>query len=188
MAAAGSNDEPGDDALMALAAADQSRAYVRLVERYQRRVRGFCRVLLRDEALAHDIAQEVFLKIWKRRAQYRPQGRFKEFLFTVARNECRSAARRRLLPELFGWPPSSERVELEASAPEDPADERLQIVLAALLRLPEKFRVPLSLRFLEGLDYAQIARVIGRSESAARSRVFYGLKQLAAAVPEEVLP
>ena len=177
-----------DDALMALAAAGQKEAYVELVERYQRRVRGFCRVLLRDESMAYDLAQDVFLKIWARRAHYRAQGRFQEFLFSVARNTCRSYARRRALFELLGLSPGAEPLEGArlVGCDEHERDERLQNLEHALLRLPERFRVPLSLRFLEGLDYAEIARVIGRTESAARSRVFYGLKQLSALLPPEV--
>jgi RNA polymerase sigma-70 factor (ECF subfamily) len=173
-----------DDALMCLAAAGQTQAYVALVERYQRRIRGFCRMLVRDEVVAYDLAQDVFLKIWAKRAGYRARGRFKEFLFTVARNACRSYGRRRVMYELLGFAaqpePTLEREDCER-------EQRLQCIEAALLSLPERFRVPLSLRFVEGLDYAEIARVIGRSESAARSRVFYGLKQLSALMPPELM-
>jgi len=179
---------PGDDALMLLAAAGQQQAYVRLVTRYEQSVRRFCGLLVRDQALAYDIAQEVFLKIWKRREHYRPQGQFKEYLFTVARNECRSMQRKRAVLDFFGLSQSLERLASTGDAQLDDMadDERLQILQAALVRLPERFRVPLTLRFNEGLSYAEIARVIGRTESAARSRVFYGLKQLAALVPAEV--
>lgn len=173
-------DTPGDDVLMARAAAGQETAFGELVERYERRVRGFCRMMVQDDALAYDLAQDVFLKIWKRRAHYRGQGRFKEFVFTVARNECRSALRRRTLFEWLGLSAQAEHsAELHA---DDAPDERLQVIAAALLRLPERFRVPLTLRFVEELSYAEIARVIGRTESAARSRVFYGLKELASSL------
>jgi RNA polymerase sigma-70 factor (ECF subfamily) len=172
-----------DDALMTRAASGDQRAYVELVERYERRVRGFCRVLVRDEVVAYDLAQDVFMKVWARRAQYRPRGRFKEYLFTVARNTCRSYVRKRAVFELLGL---RKGFEPAVAAEEPEREERLHSLELALLRLPEHFRVPISLRFVDGLDYAAIARVIGRSESAARSRVFYGLKQLAALLPEEV--
>ena len=177
---------PDDDALMLRAAAGDEAAYGVLVERYQRRLRGFCRVMLRDEVVAYDLAQDVFLKIWASRSKYRARGRFKEFLFIVARNTCRSYARKRAVYDLLGLSPG---IELQANAADAPEQEaQLRSIELALLRLPERFRVPLTLRFVEGLDYAQIARVIGRTESAARSRIFYGLKQLVALMPEEVLP
>lgn len=178
---------PDDDALMARAAQGDERAYAELMERYERRVRGFCRLLLRDEASAYDLAQDVFLKVWARRAHYRPQGRFKEFLFMVARNTCRSHARKRAVFDLLGvWVGSEQLERVAVAAPTTSVhDERLHCLELALLRLPERFRVPLTLRFVEGLDYAAIARVIGRTESAARSRVFYGLKLLSGLIPEE---
>ena len=181
---------PDDDTLMMRAAGGDEHAFGELVERYQRRIRGFCRLLLRDEVTAHDLAQEVFLKVWARRAHYRACGRFKEFLFCVARNACRSYVRKRALLELFGLADTLEPLQAARFEATDDSerDDRLQLIERALLRLPERFRVPLTLRFTEGLDYAQIARVIGRTESAARSRVFYGLKQLALQLPEEVLP
>jgi RNA polymerase sigma-70 factor (ECF subfamily) len=179
---------PDDDALMQRAAAGDEVAYGVLVERYQRRLRGFCRVMLRDEVVAYDLAQDVFLKIWSSRAKYRARGRFKEFLFIVARNTCRSYARKRAVYDLLGFSSGIEQLERASVADAPEQEQQLRSVELALLRLPERFRVPLTLRFVEGLDYAQIARVIGRTESAARSRIFYGLKQLAALMPEEVLP
>ena len=179
-----------DDELMELASSGDQRAYVQLVERYQRRVRGFCRVLLRDETLAYDLAQEVFLKIWRCRARYTARGRFKEYLFTVARNTCRSYMRKRAVFELLGLQSQCDQ-RLQAAAlntEDDEYDEKLQRVERALLRLPQHFREPVSLRYVEGLAYAEIARVIGRTESAARSRVFYGLKQLSALLCREVQP
>lgn len=178
-----------DDQLMERIARGDEAAFVKLVERYERRVRGFCRVLLRDETLAYDLGQDVFLKIWTHRASYRARGRFKEYLFTVARNTCRSYMRKRAVCELLGLPLQWDQ-RLEASAPsaEDDRDEALKRMEHALLRLPPHFREPIGLRYLEGLEYSEIARVIGRTESSARSRVFYGLKQLSALLGQEVQP
>jgi len=178
-----------DDALMALAAQDNEGAYVALVRRYERRIRAFCRLLLRDDVQAADVAQEVFLKVWQKRRDYRAGGRMKEYLFTIARHHCQSAVRKRTVRAWLGLdevpeeqlqrPP--EGVEALAEA------QTFAMVAAALHRLPDKFRVPLALRFVEGMPYEEIAPVIGRTPSAARSRVFYGLKSLAALLPAEVL-
>jgi RNA polymerase sigma-70 factor, ECF subfamily len=178
-----------DDALMALAARDDHAAFVTLLRRYERRIRAFCRLLLRDEILSTDVAQDVFLKVWEKRRDYKPGGRMKEYLFTIARHHCQSVARKRAVRAWLGLedvpeeqlqrPPEIVEALTEAQA--------LALVSAALHRLPDKFRVPLALRFVEGMPYDEIAQVIGRTPSAARSRVFYGLKSLAALVPEEVL-
>jgi len=178
-----------DDALMALAAQDNEGAYVTLVRRYERRIRAFCRLLLRDEVLAADVAQEVFLKVWEKRRDYRAGGRMKEYLFTIARHHCQSAARKRAVRAWLGL---DEVPEEQLQRPHEGAEalaeaQTFAMVAAALHRLPDKFRVPLALRFVEGMPYEEIAQVIGRTPSAARSRVFYGLKSLAELLPAEVL-
>jgi RNA polymerase sigma-70 factor, ECF subfamily len=65
--------------------------------------------------------------------------------------------------------------------------EQQLIVAAALAKLPEKFRIPLALRFLEEMPYEEIAQIIGRTPSAARSRIHYGLRELASLLPDEVV-
>jgi len=180
---------PSDDALMALAAQDDHAAFVSLVRRYERRIRSFCRLLLRDEILATDTAQDVFLKVWEKRRDYRPGGRMKEYLFTIARHHCQSAARKRTVRAWLGLEdvPEEQLQRGPEGVEELEEAQTLALVSAALHRLPDKFRVPLALRFVEGMPYDEIAQVIGRTPSAARSRVFYGLKSLAALVPQEVL-
>lgn len=174
-----------DDTLMAKAAAGDEAAFSELVARYQARVRGFCAMILHDEALARDVAQDAFLRIWELRERYRPRGRFKELLFTVARNLARKSARRRRLTSLFGLAPAPTAIDDRVDEAVE-TDQARVLVAAALHRLPEKFRVPLVLRFTEDLSYDEIAAVIGRTPSAARSRVHYGLKALNDLLPEDL--
>jgi RNA polymerase sigma-70 factor, ECF subfamily len=178
--------EPSDDRLMAEAAAGRPSSFTQLVARHEARVRRFCLLLLKDPALADDVAQEVFLRLWEARARYRSEGRLRELLFTMARNGCRSAGRKAAIRSLFASlvgtpdpePPRDELAEAEEHA----------LLRSALEKLPEQFRVPLVLRFVEELPYEEIARVIGRTPSAARSRVHYGLKALGELLPPEVMP
>lgn len=177
------SDPLSDDALMVRVAAGSTTAFVSLIERHQAALRRFCAAACGDGEAARDLAQDTFLELWRIRAGYRPEGRFKALLFTIARNKCRSFSRRRRVARLFGARAEPDRVIDPRS--DRPEEERL--VAAALQRLPERFRTPLMLRFVEELPYEQIAKVIGRTESSARSRVFYGLKELAALLPPEVL-
>jgi RNA polymerase sigma-70 factor (ECF subfamily) len=176
---------------MALAAQGDQAAYVTLVRRYERRIRAFCRLMLRDEVLAADVAQDVFLKVWEKRRDYRPGGRMKEYLFTIARHHCRSAARKRTVRAWLGLDEVPEEQLHRGHLPESyealVEAQTFALVASAMHSLPDKFRVPLALRFVEGMPYEEIAQVIGRTPSAARSRVFYGLKALAALLPPEML-
>jgi RNA polymerase sigma-70 factor (ECF subfamily) len=145
--------------------------------------------MLKDGALAHDAAQHTFLALWEQRRRYRPLGRFRELLFTIARNEARRLSRRRRVLSLFGLVPPG-RLEPVAEAHADNLEpmQNAALVRSAMERLPEHFRVPLALRFVEGLSHEEIAAVIGRTSSAARSRVHYGLKALAELLPKELTP
>lgn len=177
-----------DDRLMVLAAAGHAQAFETLVRRHQGAVRRLCLVILRDEALANDVGQETFARVWATRHRYRPEGRFREYLFTLARNESRRVGRRRGLMGLFGLRPSVEPT-VESIAAEGLEQEQLRLLVASsVARLPEKFRVPVVLRFVDKLSYDEIAAIIGRTPSAARSRVHYGLKALADLIPPEVQP
>jgi len=180
--------EPGDDALFVLAAAGRTEAFDALVRRHEARLRGHCRSLLGDAALADEAAQETFLKLWNARASYRPDGRFRELLFTIAGNTCRSmgrkAAVRAVFLNFFGHEPAV----TDDAARSHEVSEREVAVRRAIATLPPKFREPLLLRFVEDLPYDEIARVIGRTPSAARSRIHYGLKALADALPAELAP
>ncbi len=164
----GSDDQegPSDDALMLLARAGDTRAFGRLVSRYERRIIRFCSYLCRRPEQAREIAQEVFLRIWKARDRYRAEGRFAAWAFTIARNLCRRARARARIEALF-VPEAPEPVLGEDG-------ERRQmhaLTRASLLSLEPKFREALLLRYVEDLPYEDIARALGLNESTARSRV-----------------
>ena len=180
-------EEPLDDRLMALAARGSRAAFTQIVARHERSVRSLCLLLIRDEGHSWDLAQEVFLRAWEQCAKYRPSGKLKVWLLTLARNLCRSHWRRLLTLQFLGLDEAPESASATANPQDDAIErERRTLLLAGLAELPERFRVPLSLRFLEGMDYDAIAEVIGRTPSAARSRVHYGLVKLERRLPRGV--
>ncbi len=170
-------------------APDDPRAFGRLVQAFEARVYAFVLCVVGDASLARDLTQQTFFQLWQARRRYRAEGRFREYLFTIARNVCRSHQRRAFWR---AWLP----LDLADTVEAPDAHHELQLVQAeqyaalraALHALPEKFRVPLTLRFIEGLEYDEIARIIGRTESAARSRIHYGLHALTQALPKEFAP
>jgi len=171
---------PSDDQLMEQAQAGSKQAFAALVARHGRAVRGLCRVMLNDGQSVEDDVQDVFLKLWSSRQRYRAEGRFKAYLMVSTRRHCldqrrrRSAHQRRLqrtMPDRQVLPAS------HVSAPVDRAQEAAQ-VHRALGALPERFRVPLVLRYWEDFSYHDIAYVLDIRESTARARVFHGLRKL----------
>ncbi len=176
-----------DDDLFASAIEGDEAAFISLVRKHEQHLKAFCTCVMGDETLGTDVTQSVFMKVWETRARYQSQGKFKEWLLTIARNQCRSHYRQVWLRRLVSFDVVLHGNELPTQSAEPLAIEaqRDWLLRQALQTLPERFRVPLTLRFMEELEYDEIARVIGRTESAARSRVHYGLKQLALQLPKE---
>jgi RNA polymerase sigma-70 factor (ECF subfamily) len=170
----------GDDDLMRLCAAGVLEPFTELVTRHEPQVRAFCARMLASPAHGDDVAQEVFLEIWRTRARYQPRGRFRAFLFTAARNRClralRDRSRARAVPGVVTQeaPPADTSGQLEALL----AAERRQRLRDLIARLPPKLRDAVWLRFAGELGYAEIAAIIRRPEETVRSRVFLGLKRL----------
>lgn len=180
----------GDDALMALAIADDKRAFAELVTRHEAALRRLAGLLSGDPERARDLVQDALILAWERRHTYQPRGQLKAWLAGIVRNLCARERRKAKVRAFFGLasPPA-----WTAPAPlDDPftqvaASDRDRVIAAALTRLPIKMREALALRFVDGLDYDQMASVLGVSASTLRSRVFHGLAQLSAHVPEELL-
>ena len=130
------------------------------------------------------MAQEALLKVWHTRREFRPVRPFSVYLFTIVRNLCRNRHRDSQRPQ--------QRLAREDSgdAAHSPLDalleaERHRRTMAALHELPPKLREAVLLRFDQGLDYPEIARILEAPESTIRSRVFLGIRQLRARTRED---
>ena len=163
-----------DDELMQLASAGLDEAFALLVRRHQGQVRGYCSRRCGGSAAGDDVAQEVFVELWRTRSRYEPRGRFRSYLYTIVQTRVLNAVQRR-----------PREVELDHEIPL-PGQE-LEAILAAerqrrlhqkLALLPSGLREALLLRFSAGLDYGEMAEVLERSQSTGRSRVFHGLLRL----------
>ncbi len=175
-------DQGDDELLMALAAGGAKVAFAVLVERYLPKVTKYCARFVGQLAAAEELAQEIFLEVWLRRTRYRSQGKFVVFLFTLARHRCLNRLRddrRRHRRDLDvgidglvagGCSPDQLDVLLER--------ERQRRVQAALLGLSTKLREAVLLRFDQGLDYPDVARILGCSQSTTRSRVRLAMLRL----------
>jgi len=182
-----------DDELMALAAADHRRAFELVAARHLGLLAGFCAKFLGSRRAGEEVAQDVLVEAWTGRRRYRPQGRLRVLLLTMARTRCLNRVRddrRRLArgPALVEVPDEATAAATPGGQLDDLlAQERGRQVRSALLDLPEQLREAVLLRFDHGLDYAEIAGIVGRPEATVRSRVFHALKRLrrALAVEEE---
>jgi RNA polymerase sigma-70 factor, ECF subfamily len=168
-------DDP-DAALMKLVAAGDHAAFRELVERHQQLVIGTIARMV-GSAEAEDLAQQVFLNVWKSAARWRPEAKVTTWMMTIAKrlvfNESRRRSRTRLVT------PSGDDPGMHDFPDESPSPDRLIIdrelhdaVEEAMACLGEKERLAVVLRRYQGMPYEEIAIVLGTSVPALKSLLF----------------
>jgi RNA polymerase sigma-70 factor (ECF subfamily) len=168
-----------DEWLMAQVALDQRDHLEPLLRRYANPLLTFIARMVGDRHRAEELFQEVFLAVWVKRAQYQFPRPFKSWLFAIAVNKCRAAFRGRAPALLLADGPPEPPAAADPS-PEDAviATETAALVAAAVTRLPPQQRAVVVLRIWDGMPYADIAAVVGRSEATVRSHMHHGLAAL----------
>ena len=175
-------EEDADVRLMLLVQKGDANAFEELVGRYQNRLIGVLEHLVGKRDLAEDLAQEVFLRVYRARSGYQPQAKFSTWLFTIANNLAsnarRSLARRREVhidrrgsEGLSGDP--LEQMALAASGlmPNRQLDnvEACLMVQQAIQGLNDRQRMAVLLAKFEDMSYADIAEVMQISPKAVKS-------------------
>ena len=159
-------------------------AFADLVRRYQVRIFNLARVSTRNDADAEDVAQEIFVRVYRGLRSFRGDSAFRTWLYRIAVNVTRTRAGR---PSLFGW---FRRVEPEEVGGADPLDalpgaDAVEDSVAyrdaidhALGRLTPDLRMAVTLRDIEGLEYREIADVLGVPVGTVMSRISRGRGKL----------
>jgi len=171
---------PDDHALMAAAGRGDEKAFALLVERHHTLVIHTIAKMLGDEHEAHDLAQQVFLRVWRSAPRFRPQAKFTTWLMTIVRNLVFNESRRRYRSQLVSI--EQKREEHPARELPDPhsqsADhlasqhELTAAIDAAIAALPEQQRLALILRRYHDQSYEAIAEVLGTSVPSVKSLLF----------------
>src|SRR5205823_4688433 len=160
---------------------DDAAAFGELVDRYQHRLVGVMHHLTGRADEAEDLAQEVFLRVYRTRRRYHPTAKFSTWLFTIANNLALNALRSRRrkpivpLPAQESGPLGPRPAEnLVAARSPAPGQRMQQQELAAIIRtaletLNERQRMAVVLHKFEEMNYAEIADVMGLSTKAVKS-------------------
>jgi len=133
-----------------------------------------------DEAMASDVTQQTFLKLMNSIGQFRGDSEFTTWLYRMVVNTCIDEQRRsrRFLP----WGESEPMNKAAEKRPQEKQFARIEIaesVRAAINELKPKFRLPILLKYVEGLSYEEIASVMSCSKGTVASRLNRGHKELA---------
>jgi RNA polymerase sigma-70 factor (ECF subfamily) len=152
-------------------------AFEALVRRWQQPVGRFLFRLVGRAELVNDLCQEVFLRVYHAGPRYRANGAFSAWLYRIALNVARDAARRRRHQPVPL--PGPEVVDPTASAEARcQQQETARLVAEAVAELPEPLRVVLVLRHYEDMSFEDIARLTGTPASTLKSRFAAALARL----------
>jgi RNA polymerase sigma-70 factor, ECF subfamily len=165
--------------LMARIAKGDGDAFEILVDRHQASVLNLIYRFIGDRTQAKDLAQEVFIKVWQAAKTYRPEAKFRTWIYRIATNVCFNELKSARHKKWFSFHQSDDHrgntIEetLSDSAPsvEDLLleKERSRQISDALQSLPDNQRMALVLKRYDDLSYAEIAQIIGCSVSAVES-------------------
>ncbi|NLE68870.1 MAG: sigma-70 family RNA polymerase sigma factor [Clostridiales bacterium] len=140
--------------------------FVQQVDQHSGMMYRVALTILRNDEDCKDALQEAALKAWAKRHSLRDQGLFATWMTRIVINECHNILRKR------------KRVVVMEHLPERAAPEQDLSLYLTLDSLPDKYRLPLVLRYSEGMTEQQIAKTLGLSAAAVRGRLYRGRQRL----------
>jgi RNA polymerase sigma-70 factor, ECF subfamily len=179
-----------EDAEVMLALRDgDMTAFDVLVQKYRKPIIHFMYRMVHNEAVAEELAQEVFLRVYRSRATYRAEARFSTWLYRIATNlgvnHARDTRHERSAPTVYLDAPDAETGTTPDVADATPSaensllrSERMAAIREHVLALPERQRMAVLMHKYEGMDYKQIGEVLKLSESATKSLLFRAYQTL----------
>ncbi len=168
------------DQLIAACQQGDREAFRRLFETHKDRVYSIALHFSGNEATAHDIAQQVFLKLMTNIQQFHFQAEFTTWLYRMVANTCFDEQRRgrKFIP--FGEATEVQTMRTKENIEANYSRTELSdTVRMAIATLKPKLRLPILLKYIEGLSYEEIAQVLGCAPGTVASRLNRGHKALA---------
>ncbi len=166
-----------EDELLRSAQAGDKAAFSELVRLYQSRMRSYCFSMVRNEAVAEEAAQEVFLKAYKNLRGFRNDSKFSTWLYRIANNHCIDLARRKKIASFFSF---FDKDQQPIRAYEERSAVQADVAIATdsklaleklLAALPSSYRSILVLREAHGLSYQELADSLNCSVDSVKSRL-----------------
>ncbi len=150
--------------------ADKNENVETIVYTYGDTLYRLCYIMLQNCSDAEDVVEETIIKYIEKKPQFKNEEHIKAWLITVAKNKCRDLLRYRLKHSHFNI---DEVIETPTEKEKNESD-----ILHVLMTLPEKFRLVLTLYYVEELKIEEIAKIIGKTQSAVKMRLQKGRRLL----------
>lgn len=182
--------ERSDEQLVALVLQGEDAAFEILVNRYQKQVFALAYRLGGDYDESRDVAQEVFLRIYQELKRFDTSRRFFPWMYRVAHNTCINLLQKRPRETAPLDNVAEARDEALPHSPDASYEQKetTEMLQAALQALPDSYRQPLVLKYLEGLSYKQISEIMDLPVTTIEARLFRGRGMLKQALAEYIKP
>lgn len=180
-------DQVRDETLMKRFQDGDEHAFVQLVGRYQDRLHNFLFRYTRNRQDCEDLAQETFIRVYRKRDSYKPIARFSTWMYTIALNLARSDFRKRNKMQLVSihedpTEPNSRDMVFESDEvkPDRALENKMDMELLedALAQLTEEYRDAVVLRDIQQLSYEEIAEITDTPMGTVKSRINRGRIQI----------
>jgi RNA polymerase sigma-70 factor (ECF subfamily) len=178
-----------DSAIMLELRSGNMAGFDYLIQKYRRPIVNFMYRMVHNQAIAEELAQEVFLRVYRSRETYRAEARFSTWLYRIATNlgvnHARDTRHERSASTVY-----LDETDWETGTTPDVADttpgaeaqilrrERLNAIREHVMALPERQRMAVLMHKYKGMDYRQIGEVLKLSESATKSLLFRAYQTL----------
>jgi RNA polymerase sigma-70 factor (ECF subfamily) len=150
--------------------------FAELIKRHKDKVRNIIYLTLTNSDLVDDIAQEVFITIYKNLKNFRFESQFTTWIYRITINKCKDHLRKKNIRKIF-LPIKDDDEEPVFETVNEDSDIK-QIVRNAIAALPDKLRIPIVLKDLEGFSYQEIAESMQCEIGTVKSRIFRGREAL----------
>ena len=175
------HEQKSDDSLIVLFQNGEREVFRYLVERYQEKIRNIIYSIFSDSDLVDDISQEVFIKIYQALPKFRFESSFYTWIYRIAVNKCRDELRKKKVKRFFTFQSfeKTTNMKIENFAATAFDDENVKgVIEESLKKLPEKFRMPIILKDIDGMSYEEIAEVLECEVGTVKSRLSRGRTML----------
>lgn len=171
-----------DEALLSSSLEGNLVAFDLLVDRYYERLYGYLIRFLKDSDTAEDLLQETFLRVWRKRAEFKNIASFSTWIYTIAGNLARSEWRRRKRWRMLRIGPSRNDEEAAIELPDAGigpdliVENRVAIeeLTKEVHKLPDRYREVVILRDIQGMTYEEIAGIVQVPVGTVKSRLNRG--------------
>lgn len=151
-------------------------AFQVLVKRHKEKVRNIIYMTMNNSAMVDDIAQDVFITIYKNLKHFRFESLFTTWLYRITVNKCKDYIRRMNVRKIFS--PLDDGFDVSEHQSPVENNDVSKIVMDAISKLPVKLKMPLILKDIEGFSYQEISETLNCEMGTVKSRIFRGREKL----------